>query len=409
MNKFIVNLRSFCLVAIICVTISAIYAQRANVSHYSKSNSESVRAILTYSKDKDGYLIKSAPHELSSIKGKFAPLGKNNSTKSLYLRTDLGVYEIIFNKDNYSEIKNDKLILNLKGKDWDAILSTVEKDISAHVQEINSSRTKFIQDSLATEKKKRELQIEKVRQEAIADKQYEKTHEPRGSVNIRNYQTNKNSERNKLYCSLPYCNYSIKDTIITPLAITLGEGDALLEVVSLESGVLSTPYYQPHAIRMPKDFMEDENVARHLRVFRDSLYLNKKMFYKKIEREDAFYSEKLHKDVEKKAPYGYVGDYGWINDYDRDILYVQYVNTNKKTIKKIKFFYTLINDDDLYGGEGSVEGDGPVGQFSGEKWSFNITDSRVWEDATTLNITKVIITYLDGSKITLTGNKIVFK
>lgn len=106
------------------------------------------------------------------------------------------------------------------------------------------------------------------------------------------------------------------------------------------------------------------------------------------------------------APYGFIVKWSWDNEVTVS-LQLRYFNSNKKRIKYIEVHWVAINDVGDVRGRGSFRGTGPLGFLESGSWDWDRSLYFVADDATTMRITKVILTYMNGTKKILTGDAIV--
>jgi len=107
------------------------------------------------------------------------------------------------------------------------------------------------------------------------------------------------------------------------------------------------------------------------------------------------------KYAKTKVPNGYVEDWGWDNDYGTLDLWIEIKNTNKKRIKYVAVYWKSMNDVDDVRNSGVLKGTGPIDSDSYGKWHWDNTLSFLSGDVTYVVITKIIITYMNGTKATL--------
>jgi hypothetical protein len=82
------------------------------------------------------------------------------------------------------------------------------------------------------------------------------------------------------------------------------------------------------------------------------------------------------------------------------------MNTNKKTIKYIDVYWVLKNDVGDVRKSGHFSGTGPLEEWSSASWEWDHSSYYVSGDASRMYLTKVIITYMDGTKVTIPKDKI---
>ena len=80
----------------------------------------------------------------------------------------------------------------------------------------------------------------------------------------------------------------------------------------------------------------------------------------------------------------------------------------KNTIKYIEVFFVVSNDVGDVRKTGSFKGTGPLEEWESASWDWDHSSYYVAGDASKMNISKVIITYTNGTKVTIPKNKIRF-
>lgn len=118
--------------------------------------------------------------------------------------------------------------------------------------------------------------------------------------------------------------------------------------------------------------------------------------------------------LKEKAPYGFIKDYSWsLNSVNGIEPSFEFFNTNDKTIKYIEFHFSVFNavNDicllDYKTAVGKVRGVGPVELFDSGTWEWDRATHYTSAAADHLRIVKIVITYMDGTTKTLTGNSII--
>lgn len=117
--------------------------------------------------------------------------------------------------------------------------------------------------------------------------------------------------------------------------------------------------------------------------------------------------DNFYKDLNKKAPYGYVEDYDfYMNSAGCLEPTVKYHNTSNQTIKYISFTFSFKNPvgdtcyDTIRGGSLlTVEGIGPV--EPNERGTWNFDSSFYNKGAETIILKKIVIRYMNGRSVTL--------
>ena len=147
----------------------------------------------------------------------------------------------------------------------------------------------------------------------------------------------------------------------------------------------------------------------HYTVFSDSLNSR----YNDIEPNELeginsswFYKHMLA--IKNVAPNGYFLDWGWDSEYSSISFHFRYMNTNKNTIKYIEVFFVVTNDVGDIRKTGSFKGTGPLEEWESASWNWDHSSYYVAGDASKMNISKVIITYTNGTRVTIPKNKLRF-
>ena len=113
--------------------------------------------------------------------------------------------------------------------------------------------------------------------------------------------------------------------------------------------------------------------------------------------------------MKKKAPYGFFKSWGWNDEYSCLSFNFNYMNTNAKTIKYIDVYFRVTNGVCDVRKTGHFQGTGPLAEFESASWEWDTSGYYVAGDASEMNITKVILTFINGTKKVLTGNLLVFE
>ncbi len=395
----------------------ALHAQ-GNISTLTDKNIESATALVSYSKDLHGFWIKKAPKEITDkldLSSCYV-IGKNNKNQSLFVVTDTSIIEITLNKDSYEDFKKDKRIGNLKEKGWKELYDIESDKLARKFQLSNQDRRKEIEDSIAEVKRIEEIKAreiarrEAMRQDSIraaeADREYRETH-PIHRLDLSSLRKNLSliEQGELLKCVIDGCDNRITESRIMPMGL---KNDTLI-YGGVTYPILDLGLAEFHALVMNEKIKQDPEIKMYLRAWKDTLTLDSVQAMEYIEYFNYKFRDEYIDKVKKKVPNGYVESWSWDNKYGPASLNISFCNTNKKTIKYIKFFFSIYNDVGDVRGSGSVQGTGPVEEFSTGSWDFNRTGCWPRGDATKMQITKILITYMNGSTTTLTGNKLIFE
>ena len=112
--------------------------------------------------------------------------------------------------------------------------------------------------------------------------------------------------------------------------------------------------------------------------------------------------------LEKEAPYGFFEDWGWSDEYSMVTFHFSYTNMNKSTIKYIAVHFKITNDVGDMRKTGYFQGTGSVEEYGTGSWEWDSSPYFVSEDASTMEFTKVVITYTDSKQKVLSKNQIMY-
>lgn len=358
---------------------------------YDASNSLERRAIVQYTKDSRGIFKKQENVSLQEVSGVITCYGYNSKLHELYLLTEYSNCIVIVNDDLAKTLKKSKSIPQVKGNDLMPRIVYHLSELEKKIEKLNTNRIEQIKDSLAqaqADSLEKAKQNEKKKREA-----YRKAHEwrwlPVGKVDVG--------------CSL--CDYTAyyKDSIYICGIIR----DTLYHA-SLEEGKLGFSYIQYHMTPIPNRLKNKDCFLYHVEAFSDSL-ASPSLFNKDVVEivNDYNYFGYVEKLI-KEAPYGFVDSWGWNDKYSEVTMSLKYTNLNKKTIKYIDVYFRITNDVGDVRKTGVFKGTGPVEEFGSGSWDWDSSRYYVAGDASQMSITQIILTYMDGTKVTLPKNKIHF-
>lgn len=390
--------------------MASLFACVAVSAGYDKHNSEAIRKIIAYRPDAQGYYIKESPSLVDSLGDGYAVIGKTNKSRTIYLQNGTSLYSVQLAKDDYKPFKDDKAIENLKDKDVTSLIDSRDEKLKGYFLERNWERQQFLADSLEEARKREELRRQQIAdsiakaEAALKDSldavEYRKTHKKYLVPNARIATGYRAGDFVELRCDIKDCYKRISpDTIFVAFATA----DSLMFATFDKPDFYAErtiPVY--HLAEIPKFLRESEPYTKHIKAYGDSLlpppgttlaggvaYFNAENYLESLE------------DAKKLAPYGYVDHWGWGDDYGLVSFNISYTNLNAKTIKYLQVFFKITNAVGDVRCTGHVRGTGPVEQYTTCSWSWDYTGYSVAGDATTMHLTKLVITYMDGKTRTI--------
>ena len=359
---------------------------------FTPENSLKRTAILIFKPWQDGYYFRDKDMPVDTIN--YSPsdiYALDKETKTIYLTNARGNYAVTVSKKQFSTVKKQKKDKILNDNDLELAISSVNDMLSKKYIKLNEknrariAREKQIADSIAAEARKKEA----ARKERLANEQYRKSH--------KYYVVPINSKT--LHCDL--CDDSFYKDSIYCLALS-ADSIAFVEYID---GDLGENYAKVHLAKIPSDLKKDTDFIRHINVFGDSLLQNN-LSRDAIEMSNDMLIYDYIENLKKDAPYGYVKSWSWDNEFSVSFN-IEYMNTNKKTIKYIDVYWKATNDVDDVRGTGHFKGTGPLEYLESASWDWDYSMYYLAGDTSNMKITKIILTYMNGTKRILTGDNIV--
>jgi hypothetical protein len=305
---------------------------------------------------------------------------------------------VTVNNDLHKFLKKSKSIPQLEPEELTAKANVVSRELLERFEQLNAERQKHIEDSI---EQARRDSIRKVREDSlrIVAEQNKET-----SYRNRHRWFTIPSKKNSLYCD--YCEKSIQtnDSIFC-----YGLKNDTLFWRDRKEGRLGLYYDHIHAAKVSNSLKSDNDFLYHCKVYKDSL--ETKIPSLNVGVAEALnishYFDYMH-ELKNEAPNGFFVDWGWDSEYSSIEFHFKYMNTNKNTIKYIEVFFVVTNDVGDVRKTGSFRGTGPLKEWESASWNWDHSSYYVAGDASKMNISKVIITYMNGTKVTIPKNKLHF-
>lgn len=368
---------------------------------YTNENSFMRKALVLFQKDAKGFYQPSQEVMVDRIYGVTKNYAYDKKNHNLYVLTAYGNFVVTLNKDYAKIVKKNHQIPQLKTVEALALSRKYTEIISLKMEQYNKNRKdsielarkKFIRDSIAYEKalakiKEKNKKIKKDRELA-----YKANH------NWRSVPTGKI----ELHCSI--CDKSIaKDSLHC-----LGIKNDSIYFITLAKGYYNQKNALVHVAKIPSKLANYKDFKYHSEVYKDSLDLHSKSLSNDlVSYLSASFTLEAFNHAKKLAPFGYFGDWGWDNEYGYVTFNFDYTNLNSKTIKYIDVYWYVTNDVNDICGRGNFKGVGPLKEGSSASWEWDDSPYYVSRSATNMRISKVILTYMNGTKQVLSKNMIKF-
>jgi hypothetical protein len=366
----------------------------ASFAQYSSTNSFIRKTIVSYERDGKGFYQKTTDKMLDAVDGVIENYAYDKKAQNLYVLTANSNCVITLNKDYASIIKKNKDIPHLDDEELESAIQKANKTLDDKYTELNRIWTKHINDSIAKAKadsieqaRQQKQQKEKHHQELD---EYRKTHSWRW-VPIKGQE---------LPCALCEEKYT-KDSVFC-----LGIRNDSIYYGTLEKGKLGLSYIVFHSCKIPSSLVTDPSFIHHYEAYKDSLSKDTLLCSHFISYVNYINYNDYLKQLKETAPYGYFESWGWDDEYSMITFNFEYMNTNAKTIRYIDVYFKVTNDVNDVRLVGHFKGTGPLKEFNSASWNWDSSSYFVSGDATNMKLTKVILTYMNGTQKVLTGNLI---
>ena len=378
-----------------CLTASA---------QFTSDNSLLRKALLKYDLDKNGFYVSRENVMEEEVYGITSIYAYDKHTRNLYVRTRNGNYVVTLNKEIANIFKKDKNIPQPTEERREALVRDVNRELTRFFTAKNDSiheallrkREQEIEDSIALEKIKLEQEARKKREQQERARRlydYREYILPPHIVPLDDYvltcaECDKHYQNRNMLCA------AVKnDSVYFVSNVTKELGDSY--------GVM-------HVAPIPKVLKTDPNFVYHVMAYQDSLckdtLLNRAILKAYNDEEESDHYQR----VKKMAPYGYMADWGWGSDYGVVDFHFEYANLNSRTIKYIDVYWKITNDVNDLRCTGHFKGPGPLALYRTASWEWDTSSYFVAGDASNMKITKLILTYMNGSQKVLTASNIQF-
>lgn len=381
---------------IIFLLLLPLYAN-IKAQYYDASNSMSRVALVYFYEDENGFFQKKENVNLQEVYSIESSYGYNKKSHELYVQTNRANCIILVNENLHKIIKKSKSIPQLKAEDLLAKSNAISQELTERFERQNKIRQKQIADSLEQARIDSIIRAREDSLRIVAEKNKEESYRK----NHKWYMVPINKK--SLYCSFCEESYNDRDSIFC-----YGIHNDTIYWAGFKTGLLDIDYRHIHAAKLPESLLKDEDFIYHQKVYNDSLttriILDKKIA--SVINSDYYYD--YGEELKKVAPNGLFLDWDWKNEYSNIEFNFTYLNTNKKTIKYIEAFFIVTNDVGDVRKTGSFKGTGPLEEWESASWKWDHSSYYVSGDASYMKISKVIITYMNGTKVTIPRDKLRF-
>ncbi len=368
------------------------------------AQSRSGMALTLYKPDARGIYHKHTHVAVATVDASATCYAYDVKSKFLYLETDYGNFVILLDEEMDRQVRKDKSIPQLEGDFLNEMIATVDKALERKMELRNREREQFINDSIEqVHERERIAAIERERVEAIERARQDSIHR----VRVNQYRSS------HVWSWLPVpstrfaCDYCGNSCEVNDSVLLVAMQDNKVFFFNNDKGNLGIPHRALHVGTVPASWTRHDPYKLHVEAFADSIAAAPLIDDDKVKQINGECARQFINAVVKKAPYGFFLDWSWEESYSMVTFDFSFLNTNKKTIKYIDVYWKITNDVNDVRKTGHFKGTGPVAQYETGRWSWDSSSYFVAGDATTMELTKVIITYMNGSQQTLNKKMIL--
>lgn len=384
-------MKQFVLIVIQILFTTPLFAQG-----YNNYNSSSRIALVIYEKDGNGFFQKKENVSLESVSDPVSIYAFDKTKKNLYMLTNKSNCVITVDENYAKYFVKAKVYPLLKGEELSIAIEQKSKELEEKYQSLNLARQKQINDKIEKARQdsiKRAIEdsIRQVKDRDLA-REYKKCHDWNWVPTKGKY----------LFCVI--CDKSVA-TRDSSLCYAIKKDS--IYWADIIDGDIGLSYNHIHVAAVTTYLKDNLNYKYHTEVYRDSLENAIPLMSNSLAtfRDYMYYDDYLEK-LKKRAPNGYFLDWGWGKEYSSISFYFKYQNTNKKTIKYIDVYWVLKNAVGDIRKSGHFSGTGPLAEWESASWNWDHSNYYVAGDVSEMFLTKVIITYMDGSKVTIPKDRI---
>ena len=373
-----------------------IVSSSVSAQPFYRYNSIKRLAKVLYCQDDKGFFQKKEDVDLDEVSDIIRIYGYDKRSHELYVETSRANIIVTLTDDMSKLYKKNKSIPQLREQELIYSFMQVNKSLEEKFICLNESRQKEINDSLDRARKD---SIKKAREDSINT--------------IIEYEREQKYRMNHKWCWVPtkgkslYCNICDMTIYTKDSTLCYSIKNDSIYWGEYKKGDLGLGYIEIHAACVPALLNNDYFYNYHNMIYKDSLENRIEMSQGMAELQNFIHLDDYLEALKKKAPYGYFLEWGWDNNFSIEFNF-KYMNTNKKTIKYIEVFWVVKNDVGDVRRSGSFRGTGPLKEWESASWNWDHSNYYVAGDATKMSLTKVLITYMDGTKITIPKNNIYY-
>lgn len=380
----------------VIITVLVLLSNSTCMAQYNQYNSFMRKALVIYKCGPDGYYRATRDVTLNEVKDVETQYAYNKKTQNLYVLTPNSNCEVTLTKEYAKIFKKSKNIRLLKDEELETAIEEQNRILEQKFKRLNDQRTRHLEDSIA---KARRDSIERARQDSIA--------RVREAEQLQSYRETHDWRRVPVKGIRLKCEICDETTINEDSLYCIGINNDSIMYFEWKEGKLDNEYLEWHISSLPMELKTNPSFKYHFDAYSDSL-TNMEVSSRTAKGLCAMSFYKYLDKLEKEAPYGFFEDWGWSNEYSMVTFHFSYTNMNKSTIKYIAVYFKITNDVGDVRKTGYFQGTGPVEEYGTGSWEWDSSPYFVSGDASTMEFTKVVITYTNGKQKVLSKNQIMY-
>lgn len=348
-------------------------------------------------KNGNGFYVKNENRMTDVVAGVVENYAYDKKAQNLYVLTENSNVVVTLNKDYAKIIKKNKEIPQLSGEELERVVERHNEQLKNKFSALNRKREQQITDSI--DKARQDSIDELNRQNALAAARNKAREDYVGSHDWHTVPLG----NSHMKCDLCDEYIDSKDVFYT-----FGIHSDSIYYATVKDGKLGLSYIEAHESKIPATVSGDKDFSYHCEVFKDSL-IDDSTDYAHMIR---YISYKRYEDymarLKKAAPFGYIEEWGWNNEYTMVTFNIRYTNTNSKTIKYLAVYFKITNDVGDIRQTGRFQGTGPLKEGETASWNWDSSSYFTAGDASQMSITKIVLTYMNGTKQVVAGKDLQF-
>lgn len=206
-----------------------------------------------------------------------------------------------------------------------------------------------------------------------------------------------------------YCSDCAELIFTEDSLFTIGIHNDSIYYFTIKDGRLGYTYFEGHRSQLSKKMKSYTPFKHHYEIYKDRLTKDSIDYTTTTALLTISSIGRYHNYLKNCAPYGFFIDWSWNANYSCISFKFRYMNTNIKTIKYIDVYFKVTNSVGDIRKTGHFQGTGPLKELESATWEWDTSNYYVAGDASNMNITKVILTYMDNTKKILNQDQLVFE